>query len=656
MENTYFERGFGFLHKVIEKLNELKSIKNITEISVVYFNCSDQSFLEKVLTYPFVKNLVNVGNFKLDKENVINISLEKWKENKEEFYERTKNSFVIEERGESVLGETYSILDEFSEFYPIILFFTSQKISKVRIQEKDYSAKVEEGSYLCCINKKITKNFFSSYTILEFEVLKKKLTFVKNIFRKEGEGREVYIDLKKEIKPVEDGQHHGIDFSFLEGIKTPKNDKKLDKYKIPKSRAWIQEFFEYLKDLLSRLIPKEKLGLINIILTNETLKTHWIPCFTHSTMNPNTGENYETYETIGDALQKYCFKMYVLNKEPFVTDERLTNLDQKYMSKDFQSHLSKKMKLQEWMIGLDSEDIRMDISEDLLEAFYGTIDHLLYQIKESVGLGAIVTYNLMKLLFDDYDFPGNSKGKTSSSDVSSGTIMPDKTFVQQAFKGKAFKTDTKKEKHYTPLTRPSVIPEDIWSKIVKNMNRTLEENEINPVKIRKDTNDHPGIVEEVKKLPDGKSRVTIKILESYVKLLRKYDIYLEGRGDIEIGDSIKNTQKSADKVAYQRAAEYLKTHGITIEWKNLINDIQQSSTLMNEDKALMKAKKKYPEIVEIKVHRTNPKIRKNIQGVITYQIQGITEEGKLIPVYTISSSDPGYEQGIIDEFLEDKKF
>ena len=104
MENKRFREGLSYLDKVILKLNELKSVKEIEIFSVVYFNCSDTSFLEILMSHPRVKDIMNVSENKLERENITNISPEKWNKNKEEYYQKTKNSFVIEEQGELVLG------------------------------------------------------------------------------------------------------------------------------------------------------------------------------------------------------------------------------------------------------------------------------------------------------------------------------------------------------------------------------------------------------------------------------------------------------------------------------------------------------------------------------------------------------------------------
>mgnify|MGYP001285859110 CR=1 FL=1 len=47
MQNTNFKDGLVFLDKVVSKLNELKSIKKIEDVSFVYFNCTEEAHMKK---------------------------------------------------------------------------------------------------------------------------------------------------------------------------------------------------------------------------------------------------------------------------------------------------------------------------------------------------------------------------------------------------------------------------------------------------------------------------------------------------------------------------------------------------------------------------------------------------------------------------------
>ena len=62
------------------------------------------------------------------------------------------------------------------------------------------------------------------------------------------------------------------------------------------------------------------------------------------------------------------------------------------------------MKLDQWLIIQGVPVDRLDNLEDLLEAFCGTIDMVLYEKAKSVGYGSIVIFNLLKLIFGDFTF------------------------------------------------------------------------------------------------------------------------------------------------------------------------------------------------------------------------------------------------------------
>ena len=456
MSDFNLKKGLSLMDKVVMKLNELDKFTKIKKVSFLFFDCKEREDLKILLSHPLTKNIINVSHIKSDNEKVINMTRKQWNENKEELYNKTSNSFVIEGKEGLALEETYSKLQSYSEYYPIVLFHTDESVKKTEINKAGFSSYVEKG-FVCCVNKNL-KDFKKYY----FDDDKKS----KNIFRETGEGIEVPIDIRKKLSPVSTEKDEDlIDFSFLKDLKSPSHEKKLNKYNIPSSKKWLQQFYEYLRDLLSRIFPPERKGLVDMILTNETLKTYWIPCFTHVSANPNPGKNYEAIETIGDAGLGYCFKFYVKEKEPYSMESRISNLNQRYMSKDFQSKVSKMMKLDEWLITQGIPADRIDNSEDLLESLFGTIDKLLFIKKGTTGLGVIVIYHFMKLLFDNIKF----------SDEAAKNTEPERTYVEQYFSGQAFRTVERQQ--YTDLRKPKEIPEKLWEKMVKDMNMVLSKNE-----------------------------------------------------------------------------------------------------------------------------------------------------------------------------------
>ena len=632
MSDFNLKRGLSLMDKVVMKLNEIDKFTKIKSVSFVFFDCQSNQELELLLSHPLTKNIINVSDVKSGNKKVTSMTKKQWNKNKVEFYKKTANSFVIEGNKELALEETYSNLQSYSAYYPIVLFYSEESIKKTEISKVGYSSYIEKG-FVCCVNKNLKD--FKKY---HYEEDKKS----SNIFREEGEGTEVPINIKKKEvpkSPVAQKDEDLIDFSFLKDLKSPSYEKELNKYNVPLSKKWLQQFYDYLRDLLSRIFPPERKGLIDMILTNETLKTHWIPCFTHVSANPNPGKNYEAIETIGDAGLGYCFKFYVKEKEPYSVESRISNLNQRYMSKDFQSKVSKMMKLDDWLITQGIPADRIDNSEDLLEALFGTIDKLLFMKRKTTGLGVIVTYHFMKLLFDNIKF----------SDEAAKNTEPERTYVEQYFSGQAFRTIERKQ--YTDLRRPKEIPEKLWEKMVKDMNTTLSKNDISPIIIKEDKESHRGIIENEKLLPDGKTMITIKIMKSYAEKVRGFGLPLPGSGDILIGKYTSNTKKTAEKMAYAAAKNWMIENGLTKEWKDSVNKKKKASILQRKDMVFEKAKTKFPDLVDgITIDRLKT-IKLNGKDVVVYQIRAKDKEGRIIPIFTLTSQDKSYEQGVIDEYL-----
>ena len=644
MDIEEFKTQNLLLDKVITEVQKLNKFAKFEKVTFLYFDCSNLENLEILLKHPLTKNIVIVSDEKFARNNVITMKKETWKENLEIFTQLTKNSIVISENKELVLNETYSFLQMCSKFYPVVSIYSNEQLRKLLIKEKGFSSHSNKN-YYCNINLKLKD--YKSYSVNDFLEIKDKINEIENlgsllggkdIFNKNSDTEQIDLDIRPSFSPKRfDNSSSEEEFSFLNNLKSPTVKNVLDKYNIPSSKKWRQQFYDYLKDLLSRFFPQERLKLIDVILNNQTINDYWIPCFTHFTANPTQGKNYESLETIGDVTMGYCFKFFISQREPLADAARISNLHQKYMSKIFQSKLSKKMKLPEWLISCGINADRMDNNEDLMEAFCGTIDQILYKKSKKIGLGVLVIYNLLTLIFKDFNF------ETEEKQISD----PDRTYVDQLFSGQYFRPTVKY--HYTMLKRPKEIPEDVWEKIVPKINKMIEPEGIHPVIIKRDTSDHQGIVNESNVSKNGKVSVTITILKDYAVLARKAGIDIPAR-DIIIGQSVKSTKKIAEKEAYSQAREYVISKGMTKEWKDRLKNRAKNLNLENLDKVEEKARIKYPEIESIKI--TRPKTMK-VNGVdcVVYQIIGEDKKGTKISVFTLPSQDKNFEQEVINEYL-----
>ena len=640
MSSSRFDSGISLLNKVVIQLNNLEKFAPIKDVSFVYFNCKSILQLEKLKKHPLTKNILVVSDMKFHSNKLLTISPSNWEKNKEELMKLTRNSFIIDEDREMTTEQYYQQLQEYNKYYPMVLLFSTQKLKKTEIGKVGFSSYLEDTIY-CNINKKIKE--FSVYHFANFSDLDSKITEVsglksirtgKNIYGKKS-GPEV--SLSKETGPPVQEQEE-VSFDFLIGLPSPTSKQKLNKYKEPTSKSWLQEFHDYLRELLKRIFPEKKQNLIPKILTNETIKNNWIPCFTHFTANPNPGRNYESVETIGDKTLGYCFRFYLKEREPMITEARLTNLDKEYFSTKFQSKVGKAMKLTDWVIVSGIPQDRSDVSEDLMEAFFGTIDLLLFKLCGTMGHGALVTYNFMKLVFDEIDFLEEEKRDS----------LDDKTYVGQFFKNQAFRIPAKF--NYTLINRPSEIPEELWEDIVKNINKKIVPEGYNKVIIKRDSKDSPGIEIKVTGRPDGKTTVTVTILKEYAELARKYGIDIPNK-DVVIGKAYGNIKKNAEKEAFKQAKNFLLEHGMTKQWKDTLTKEKKSAVLTNLDLVYEKALETYPNLISEPYVTRGKNIKISGQDVVVYQIIGEDDKGRKISIFTLPSQDKAFEQGVIDAYL-----
>ena len=154
----------------------------------------------------------------------------------------------------------------------------------------------------------------------------------------------------------------GLNVEFLGGIGafTPTLDAYSD-----------NELYKYLALLLSKFLEREHIAAI---LNKDTI-SFWRTCFTHVSYDPNYDKNYESLESVGDKILSYTFKTYLYGKYDKITASQLNNLDQHYMSTHLQALVSSKMGLSNWLrVKGDVPKGSEKIKEDLLEAFFGTIE------------------------------------------------------------------------------------------------------------------------------------------------------------------------------------------------------------------------------------------------------------------------------------------
>ena len=630
MSETDFKNGLKFMDKVIMSINK-KREKKIEEVTFLYLYPSSEENIRFLLEHPLAKNIITISDISTNFRDVYNIKPEKWIEKNSQILKLLGNCFTIwENMDDFEVDDVYGALEMYKDTFPIITLVRFPSLEKEKIE--GYSL-YQKARVSCLINKKVLKlNDFS----VPLEIFK---SINLNVPGEETR-MESPVPISKTPEP-----ERSEPFQFLLGLPSPTVKPELDMWNEPSSKIWLQEFSSYLRDLLLRIFPEGTKNLIKEILTNETIYSHWIPTFTHATANPNIRSNYETSEMLGDGVMNYCFKFYAVMKNPMLNQEDISFIWQAYMSKSFQARVSKEMKLPEWLIVRGFPPDRLDSSEDLLEAICGTIDELLFLKKGKPGYGTIVVFNLMELLIGNYNFQGRD-------------WTPPKMFVQQLFQGQAFRREMTKP--YTSIPRPKDIPEDLWKRVVKGINKVIEPEGINPVTLQKGiTKGKQGLDEIKKTLPNGKTEVKIVLVKDMADRVRKLGIELpQGgpNGGVVLGEAIANTPNVADMEAYKKSKEYVISKGMTKEWKESLNTKKVTSRQQGMDRVKVKAMKKYggvglvPDSIYINRFK---EIRIQGRPVIIYQIIGEIEDGTKIVIFTQTTPNKiSGEQETIDEYLK----
>lgn len=356
-------------------------------------------------------------------------------------------------------------------------------------------------------------------------------------------------------------EHGGIQYQFLE-------DKlKAANIRSPTGNEYTEnELCKYITTLLSSFLDE---SFIPHLVNTETMK-EWNKCFTHVTFDPIN--NYETNESVGDKVMSYTFKTFVYMKIPDVTDGELNNLDQLYMSTNLQSYISKHMKLSHWL--KKHKDVQVTSEkrqEDVLEAFFGTIDTILIKNPNfGYGFGVKICLKFFEKIFRLDDLQANRN------------YEPPKTFFQQIFQRLGIPSET-----------PGFIE-------VKD---TVNENGI----------DKPFI--ELRLTP-----ISIRILNQLGKMPKQITWNYKA-----------GTKKEASSKLYLQAAASLYDAGITSEWiieykstkdKEVISDALGGGWY---ERLLSKVQQFDPDVKDVVIKNTYTDLK-----TVIYQIIGVTRTTKNI--------------------------
>lgn len=137
------------------------------------------------------------------------------------------------------------------------------------------------------------------------------------------------------------------------------------------SLKWLRSLQEYLADFLPLFIDDE--DIIPLLLTPEAMNV-WARAFTHQSFNLEF--NYESLETIGDALLDAAFALILIERfgtKMDVSNQIMTETKNHYMSKAYQAKKALLYGFDQYLRMGSSVDPNISTREDLYESFAGAL-------------------------------------------------------------------------------------------------------------------------------------------------------------------------------------------------------------------------------------------------------------------------------------------
>lgn len=313
----------------------------------------------------------------------------------------------------------------------------------------------------------------------------------------------------------------GADFSWLNGkVLKSKHDNDYT------NAEWVRDYSVYIKMILSKIIlnldrknytEKKKDEILALIVNSTTIK-YFIYAVTHDSFQVEPQKNYQTYEMIGDKLLGFSFSFYMRKRFKDVSPSDITNFVKKILSTEYQAKISDGLGLSNWVIMYQPGNNKKllpnaKVREDLGEAFFGVLSVIIDKLKypedgkESIYIDLFDILNsFLKLMFDKREFNFEVPG------------IDDKSYVEQRFQ------------------------------------RTIGNIKTGGLNI-----DHKEYEEDNKKYWIVKVYVTDKNKQ---RLKDEFNIRI---GENVLGFGKNKLKKQAEKIAFEKAREYLEEIGFNDE-------------------------------------------------------------------------------------------
>jgi dsRNA-specific ribonuclease len=624
-------------------------LKNGRKASFILFDL-DQEDLEsyrKKIQGVFGKNtlLIEQKKPRKMKEDEFYVNRGVWSDNSQQYIEKTKGSFVIHDNVDLEESDFEDLMENYKKYYPVIFISPSEDqdyYTKPRTGWKEYTTKTGITIFV----SRSRKNF-ETY-IVDFETIFKK-NDINPIMTTDVVVNDRGDKLVKEIFPVRQEKKSSKNISTV-SVRKP-GDQKEENWSIfeglpvpsmrpdPGSKTWVKEFYLYLKDLVSRIVPPGKEKLTDFIVNKNTIKNVWLDVFTSMFSNPNPGENYETYESVGDAVVKYVFYIYLYERFPTISPSQLNQLKTDFLSTSWQGKLGGKMGLTDWLLIPEELSSNLRIKEDMQEAFIGGIEVILNKVAPSRGYSTTIVLYMYDQLFKDYDFPIRKK------------MAPLETKVEQ-WLSQIYRS---KSEEKMVVKKPQSIDRKMWKDITKDFHKVLKDHGVimditeNAGKVPK------GVRYEEDINKDDKSAVYRVYLDDIgYKVLKEKGFPVEKIKDKFLSEVRAATLGQAKTNARVKAMEKLQSLGLTDEWLENLKVQKNNKDLSGVEEALMKAREEYGDIVKIYPSKGIEKMNNTI-----YQLIGVFRDDREIVLETLvtdsrdQNKPPNIFQKLFDDYLEE---
>jgi dsRNA-specific ribonuclease len=289
------------------------------------------------------------------------------------------------------------------------------------------------------------------------------------------------------------------------------------------SQTETQQWEEKLRNFLIATLSKFSGEIVGTLIGGNNWKV-WVMAFTEDSFDPVN--NYDVLENLGDAVLENAFTDYLMERleskidSGEIAENGISNLRLEYLSKPRQSELSNQMGLPQYVRLNKNISVSIHIAEDLFEAFFGALFKTGNNIKK--GLGYVLSYNLIKMLFDSIEFSV------------AYLYDPSKTFVIQTFSSLGWGN--------SPQTDVKENPSD----------------------------------------PSRKYTFSIFLTEAAFKYLQAQNF---PNVTARIGTGVASTKKTAESIAYSDALMNMINMGITNEWISAQKFSKEFNTVLHPELA-----------------------------------------------------------------------